>query len=415
MKHQHPLDSLRGVLAVIVVSAHAWQIFGQPVATGDAAWVATLLSLAARVAVLTFFTLSGYVVAASVAANVASHGSFRADQFALSRSFRIVVPLVAVILMTAVLEVLLRWAEATASVSLGAARQVFRNDPMGQLRSLYTLCIRGELTGAWLNGPLWSLTYEIRLYVIAGLLAVILCGPGWIGRVAAAVLLSVYLAAIRFDPFGPGIDLQKASFAAFLCGAVASRFRNAPTGVLLATAGLALLTAVIRLSGVQGDVTEGLDKDPLVLAAQVAASIAFATAVVIIGRGPSWKVLQGAGNYSYTLYIGHFPLLLAGYFCCVRYAPGMLAPGYAAITAVGAFFVVWMILARAGLWLERPRQQREAFVWVLEKLKQAGRRALPVTLMLLLCVPPIALGAKDRAVIQLFGDSTQVQAFPLTG
>jgi peptidoglycan/LPS O-acetylase OafA/YrhL len=405
VKHQHPLDSLRGILAVIVVSAHAWQIFGVPAGLEGAGWIATVTGLAARVSVLAFFTLSGYVIAASVAANVAAHGSFRADQFALARAFRISVPLVAVILMTVVLEAMLRALDATTATAPEAARKTFRTDPLGQLRALYTLCVRGELTGAWLNGPLWSLTYEIRLYVVSGLLAVVLCGSGWIGRAAAGILLYVYLSAI--DAFGSAVDLQKVSFAAFLCGAIAYRFRQAPTRYLLGVAMLALTAAAARLLAVRGSVVEGLDKDPLVLAAQVAAFIAFAIAVVLIGRGPAWRVLQGAGSYSYTLYIGHFPLLLAAYFACENFARGLLGLAVVVFTAIAAFFLTWMILARAGLWLEGPHQQREASEAVLHRLKRASSRVMPTAVLALLCLAPAeAPASKELPAISTTGDSS---------
>ena len=100
------LDALRGVLALIVVSAHAWQTFILPVQNEK--WQSDLFGLSARFAVLAFFCLSGYVIALSASTNIKNNGHFKAGDFALSRFFRIYPPLLIVIAATLLMSAVLK-------------------------------------------------------------------------------------------------------------------------------------------------------------------------------------------------------------------------------------------------------------------------------------------------------------------
>src|SRR5438132_224703 len=156
---------------MVVVAAHAWQIFVRPLDNGAVTWGTYVFGLGARVAVLAFFCLSGFVITLSIAENTRRHPAFDPLAYLSARAFRIAPPLLVVIALTFVTQVVLIMAGYNFVPARYAARAVFITDPIEQLTALGSLCLSGELTGRWLNGPLWSLTYEIRLYVIAGLLA----------------------------------------------------------------------------------------------------------------------------------------------------------------------------------------------------------------------------------------------------
>jgi peptidoglycan/LPS O-acetylase OafA/YrhL len=64
--------------------------------------------------------------------------------------------------------------------------------------------------------------------------------------------------------------------------------------------------------------------------------------------------LTGVGQYSYTLYIGHFPLLLAMWFVAFHTAPVLLTAQWAPFTALAAMAVTWLAMAALGRWVERP-------------------------------------------------------------
>jgi peptidoglycan/LPS O-acetylase OafA/YrhL len=320
-------DSLRGALSLTVVTAHSWQIFIHPGDSGASSPAAFVFIIAARIAVLAFFALSGYVIAASIASNIAKAGHFEADKYLIARVFRIVPPLLVIIAATVLLSAFLRAIGADHVASDYAARKVFATDAAGQLRAIVTLCTQGELTGAWLNGPLWSLTFEIRLYVVAGLVAVFCCGRGWPLRTMALLLAALFLHAIKLDNvLSKGIDLQSTSFVAFLCGAMAYRFRHVSATVLLAVVVGFLAVAAVRILQSESDILGGIDIDTMLLAAQITIGVSSAAAIALIARGAEWPVFRRAGEYSYTLYIGHVPLLLAIYFVLENGFPQALSP-----------------------------------------------------------------------------------------
>ncbi len=413
--HANNLDSLRGLLSIVVVAAHGWQIFAHPLDAGAVTWGSYVFGMSARLAVLAFFALSGFVITLSIAANVQRHGGFSAREFVFGRVFRIAPPLLVIIGLTFALQLALALMGSMSTSVNGAARAHFITDVGQQLLALVTLCLRGQLSGAWLNGPLWSLVFEIQLYVLAGLLATLLASTGWRWRVVAAVLLAMYLNGLGLLSFADsGLSLQTLSFAAFLAGALACRFKDAARRAVLAVVAAALAAAALRFLGAEGKLIGDIDTDPALLACQVALAIAFAGGIVLAARGGAWRLLRGSGAYSYTLYIGHFPLLLAIYFVVVNGAPRAFNPWSAPIIAIASVLLVWGVLAKLGRWVERPQLQRQTLARLLASDAPARRGG--ATLLALVAAVTIAMASSAvpaRPALQLFGDSTQVQLYPL--
>lgn len=412
--HASGLDSLRGVLSLIVVAAHAWQIFIHPVDPPEPTLLGVLMSMSARLSVLAFFTLSGYVIALSIQANIARHGRFDAVDFAIARTMRIVPPLLVVIGLTFGLQVVLILLNADVVLLTAAARRGFRTDPGGQLLALATLCLRGELTGAWLNGPLWSLVFEIRFYVLAGLFALAVSTDRWSWRIAALVLIAGYAEAVGLLTAlaDRRLDLQGVALAAFASGALAFRWRALPVRVWITVAVGAFATGAWMLWRAEVPVTAALDEHPTVLASQILLALGFAALVVLVARGRPWRVFREAGSYSYTLYIGHFPLLLAGYFLAWTFARWLLTPTVAPLTALGAALLAWSVLAWLGRRIEHPQSQRRRIAqWVPPSTVQRAQRAVPALLVLCASFGLASSATPPRPMLQLFGDSTQVQAY----
>lgn len=293
MTHRPSLDALRGFLSLVVVIAHVCQVFVQPVSGPS-----VFLGWAARIAVLCFFGLSGYVIAMSLHAN--RRRGFQIGAYAMARVRRIVPPLLAVILLTAVAQIVLMMLGADYMPIAKAARAAFGSNPSEQLLALVSLTLAGDLTGMGLNGPLWSLAYEIQLYVIAGLCALIAWAKPYIKALAAALLLLYVFHISVWVAF----DLQALCFVCFALGAAATA---------LGTSTLTALDGWLRGS-----------------------------------------FIASAGQYSYTLYIGHFPLLLFLSFLAHHFAPASLSAQWAPLTAVAAMAVTWLTLASLGRLVERP-------------------------------------------------------------
>jgi peptidoglycan/LPS O-acetylase OafA/YrhL len=168
------LDSLRGILSIIVLYAHTYQIFITPLEVGGHSTFGYANGILARCAVLCFFVLSGHVITLSIDSNYQKNGRFDLFQYLGSRFFRIVPPLLVVFCLTLIASLIIKNLNASSVSAEFSARKFYITDILDQIRSLLTLCTSGDLTGKGLNGPLWTLTYEIQLYIISGLLACVI-------------------------------------------------------------------------------------------------------------------------------------------------------------------------------------------------------------------------------------------------
>ena len=366
--HDSSLDCLRGVLSLVVVLAHAWQIFIRPLdhAIGPATVV---LGLSARMAVLTFFCLSGYVIAMSIASNTRRNEGFSLGDYASARAIRIVPPLLVIIVGTLAIEVALTMTGYQWAPAWDAARNIYLTDATAQLVAVITLCLAGDLTGHWLNGPLWSLIYEIRLYVLAGLCAALFLGQSSsLARVAATVALLLYTTALLSGPFD---RLQALCFCAFMLGVLAFLCHRISRRTLVAAALLATAMTGAAITASLGIPISQLDVRTEWLVAQGALACLLAVGVLAVSRSLNWRMFRGSGAYSYTLYIGHFPLLLGAYFLLTNVAPTLLQGSLTYLTAAVATIGAWATLAYAGRAIERPAEQR---AWLGSIRLKAGLR-----------------------------------------
>lgn len=324
MQHHGGLDALRGFLALVVFAGHSADVFLKP--TGQTA-LTDAANQAAHAAVTCFFVLSGYVIAMSLDENRRRGFSFA--EYAVSRVARIAPPLLVVILLT--------WIAAAA---LGQPER-FATDPSAQLLALLSWGTAGELRGG-LNGPLWSLAYEMQLYAMAGLVAV---GAFTRHKVLALLLLAGYLWLIG----GLGADSRTVIYLTFGAGCAAYALRGLPWRRIGALAlGLALATVTLHTfaAGVEDD-TRRLY---VLLAADLTVAGLCALLIQTIARTGSLRGLAMLGASSYTLYILHFPALL--FADCI---------GIGAVGVPLALAFCWTV----GYVVERPRQQRQAIMKLL--------------------------------------------------
>ena len=170
------LDALRGGSAIVVLLSHFSEIVLNPhLGAGPVSRASGLL---ASYAVMAFFALSGFMIAASIWRNVQRHaGDFDARRFASDRFFRLYPPLIAALLVCAVTAALHRVVAGSASANLllpgniQAARDKITFDPIEALLALVQAQGLDPRIDMQMNGPLWSLGYEFWFYVLAGLAA----------------------------------------------------------------------------------------------------------------------------------------------------------------------------------------------------------------------------------------------------
>jgi peptidoglycan/LPS O-acetylase OafA/YrhL len=207
------LDTVRLILAAVVVASHAYYVFITPLGYVVLAPVAEWM---ARYAVLCFFVISGLVIGRTLRS--------RGDGFMpymIRRVGRIYPPLIAsIVLVVAIADVLsLAGVPAGPLTDAGPMVNSFSYD-LGRIAlSLATFGFRGWL-GSEANAALWSLVIEMRCYVVAGLLARVVLARALSGKVMSGVALAVALAVLATDPMLDSVFAI--CYAAFAFGLVLS-------------------------------------------------------------------------------------------------------------------------------------------------------------------------------------------------
>lgn len=264
MSHDRKLDALRGAASLVVLGAHTAQAFDLPGQVVGAT--------AARHAVLVFFLLSGYLITGSLVANVARNGSLDVSAYLRARFLRIYPPLIGSIL------VVLACVGIARALALDAPRLTVS---WYAVKSMLWMGNAAQQA----NGPLWSLSIEVRLYV-AALLVTLAITSRWRWVFVAAALLMLERDYRLFT-------LYSLCAAAWAMGAAAMMLRGIRLLVMLG--GLAIAGALLA------------PEDTV----QLGCCIAYVWLIFIRPEGanpPRWMV--ATADYSYSLYIIHFPLLL---------------------------------------------------------------------------------------------------------
>ncbi|SHN82350.1 Peptidoglycan/LPS O-acetylase OafA/YrhL, contains acyltransferase and SGNH-hydrolase domains [Bradyrhizobium erythrophlei] len=210
------LDTVRLILASIVAVDHAVGIFVSPFDLVGSQ-ISDALSQAAEVAVELFFLTSGLVIGRSLIGK-SHYGDALFLVFMTRRIARIYPPLLFSVLLTVAMALILR---ALGLDRYHGTAQALTRDSFSYLdnlrdvgRALLTFGFRGGLTGSS-NGPLWSLALEMQAYVVVGLLAQAFYSK----RIWMAILCLIGLAfAIRAREGGPLNELSVICFGLFALG-----------------------------------------------------------------------------------------------------------------------------------------------------------------------------------------------------
>lgn len=347
-------ESLRGVLALLVMASHVYHVFVRPTNGATVTVVHQTAIVLARFAVVFFFVLSGYVIAMSIDANRRQPGGFSIAHYANARAWRIAPPMLATMLITSVLGIVLLYAELYFVSWDSAERMVFVTSSSEQLLALLSLTLVGDLRGLGLNGPLWSLTLEIQLYVIVGLAAVVGLGHRRTPRLVAAFALLAYLYGVGLP--GAEDSRRAAMFAAFAAGMLGYAGHRLPRRWARPLAGfVACLAAAVLALYLDNALGRGLLPE---LATQVLASLAFALFLVALQDARPPPSLSRLGEMAYTLYILHMPLLLFAYFLLFNLARPTIeaasAPWVGTICGALTFAICWGVARH----VERPAALR---------------------------------------------------------
>ena len=296
--HDNGFNLVRLVCALMVVLFHAVQFNTvAPAQDPVSAWLAPHSDLGA-LAVGVFFVLSGMFIARSWMADP------HLLRFAARRVARIVPGLFVCLLLSTVLAVSLFSAEGWRGL-LGPApwRYIFGNSVLHWLQyhiPPQELALPGVLGGQHLNGPLWTLYWEGRMYVMVALVGMAAALPlrSWM-RGAALFLL---LAANLFPDVAAGYVWEVRMWSLFLVGmllqTLAPQLRIGARHVACAVA-LLLLNA-----------TRWADLNASPLTWFGIALVAVTLALALGSARLPWARHVQRHDYSYGIYIWHWPLIL---------------------------------------------------------------------------------------------------------
>lgn len=293
------LVGVRGAAAAVVLLAHVVALhflrFGLDTSLHQVS------SIASEYAVVVFFILSGYLITHTLEANIERNGKLRLDIYAAARIARLYPPFLYAIGVSLLVFLVMdffgmpgRSSPMRLPSDLYAARDIVHL-PVGEIKRAL-LMLQGMLE---INGPLWSLYMEAKLYVLfACALALISGGRG--------IVFKLILAAVFYYVAKAGIELNPgfAGYAAmWLIGALAYYVWNERGGWRnrVLTCAALIIAAELWHVVVGGTGLWIVARDVL-----VAAGIAWLLFKLRI-RVPVGRRLA---NCSYSLYATHFPVLL---------------------------------------------------------------------------------------------------------
>ncbi|MDR2307107.1 MAG: acyltransferase [Paucimonas sp.] len=356
------LDSLRALSAFVVLLGHTYQTLLLPTLQS---WF-TAVVLAAQMAVMVFFVLSGLLIGKSVSNNLARHGRFDAVRYFKDRALRLYPPLLAAVALMLGLGLLapLVFPSGTSNLLEIAGAQFVRssfvvapNDVLGALTFLNGFVYENPSS----NSPLWSLSLEFWYYVAAAALFV------WRGnRLGAVALLALVAYVARANPLF--WQLAPVWFAGFglawlhTRGLLRERLFTWLFAVMsLAFAGATAYALYPDWSGNQLAMARiGLFR--------LVSGLWFACflALLLDGRVRFGTWLYRHAGYSYTLYVIHFPIML---FALGVFQPRIHGDAQASWLLSAAVVLVALVVAWA---LSRVVENRTLLRAGLRVLRKGG-------------------------------------------
>lgn len=305
------LDWIRFIAAFMVTVAHArcfnWVAWGQ-LPTSEKSLVAKLFYAVTRVGVewvIIFFVLSGFLVGGGTLKRCLDR-KFQLGLFAIDRVSRIWVPLIPALLFV-------------VAVQFACGLPVSVTAFLGNL-----FCLQGIFCES-LSHPLWSLSYEVWFYVIAGAIGVIMQYDSrkrsW-GIVVLAFGLSAFL---RLSPWLLACWLIGA--ACFFMSNELTKRRFVPVWILFVLAGCVMSQLTSETRSVDTlSITGYIPRREVAWIMESIGVGLFIATVVKVAPTSSWLVgLENMGpklsSFSYTLYLTHVPTMeLWEHFCPEKYS-----------------------------------------------------------------------------------------------
>jgi peptidoglycan/LPS O-acetylase OafA/YrhL len=337
-------DVARGLAALVVFVAHINQIFIWRFYQ-SVSWMEMVSGWAARAAVLAFFLLSGLLITKSIISNIKRNGYFEPIDYLFSRMARLYPPLLFALLLTgAVVSAIHFFGLPGSNGPLGTVRPAGISFTFTEL--IRALLLYDGMTEA--DGPLWTLYIEVKLYIAAMGIAMVVRGGSPVDRITGFALIA---GAIWL-----GLGLYKFWFFAMIW--MFGAFANIPAMklpiVFLSAAILAIFLGYIY----PAPYVDYID-NKIGLMTQTTVCVIFAYVMLLKPwaefKYPRW--LRETGDFSYTLYVVHFPMLILGLSLSLS-INGQSFPLAVAVATLSAAASLAVVIVSAK-WLEDvPKYRR---------------------------------------------------------
>ncbi|WP_347453617.1 acyltransferase [Acinetobacter thermotolerans] len=346
------LESLRGVSAIVVLFSHCFQAFIAPFDVTLYSWI----RLFGQAAVMMFFALSGYLIGTSIQQNIQNNGQFDLRHYVRQRCHRILPPFLFALVLTVLLYLLAPFLFSSQSHQFEHNfGMMIRTDYSLEWENLLSslLFLNGFVTPTLsANAPLWSLSYEVWFYVLAGFLPFL--------RNSVLAQASFILVLVILSLLNP----QFLIYFLLWLSAFSSSFQQVQQYLLnhLSSLKLVFFSLALLIACIDNYVFHFIEHTNIYRGSY------FVPFNLCIGLGwicwliqlqyqhsyyhPVW--IQSAG-FSYTLYVTHFPLLLFILGCFPQSRSYGLGGAVLALLASMTFliFFAWFI----ARWLEPQKRK----------------------------------------------------------
>ena len=286
-------DSYRGLLSIIVMMGHLVQIFWLPLYGVDGIIMAISGTLA-NYAVVGFFFLSGALICNSIKQNIKRNNRFDCGEYLISRIARIYPTLVASIIVSLICFIIIGSDSLRLADDLYVAREKLTITVLDVFRTL----IMKEPGMQSINGPLWSLFIEWRLYMWAMLLTLVYFQRSWL-RIPLIMIIFIYSWKLFWGT-------ERIYAIVWVLGALMtlckSRRLYIKGSIVLAM--FCLFITIINY-GVLGF---SINSSNMYWVAQLCISAFFALLLLTTFR--QRNKFAFFGSFSYSLYLIHFPIYL---------------------------------------------------------------------------------------------------------
>jgi len=296
----------------------------------------------------------------SISENKRRNGDFNVMDYVTSRIARIYPPLLAVFIITSAMSISLFYYEANEVKGnyTHPIVKIFNPDFYAQLLSVLTVTVRGSLGGGreGVNLALWSLEYEIQLYVIACLMAVIFSGKSNIIKLICIILLAVYVKKIGFNF---SLNRQSVPFICFFIGFASFHLRKKIRGnawLVLASIIFTILSIglICEWTDVFGRLRSHIVTPGMWMFYKIPLSFFFATIIVFSDKVKYITYpFRALSSFSYSIYILHCPVIVFAFFVMDNFFPFALESAYT--TTLATVFLCIILSFALSLITEKPR------------------------------------------------------------